>query len=54
MFNPNYTVASVLFAIMAFVFLWLDYKIPAFISVGALYVQLLAFFIAYKHFSSKM
>ena len=48
------TIASVLFAIMAFVFVWLDYKIPAFISIGALYVQLSAFFIAYKHFSRKM
>ena len=48
------TIASVLFAIMSFVFIWLDYKIPAFISIGALYVQLLSFFIAYKHFSRKM
>lgn len=53
-YSVGYAVDSVLFAIMAFVFLWLDYKIPAFISIGALCVQLLAFLITYKYFSSKM
>ncbi|MGV8984226.1 hypothetical protein [Clostridium sp.] len=46
--------ASGSFAIMAFVFVFLDYKIPAFICLGALYVQLLVFFISYKYYSSKM
>ncbi|MBU5674866.1 hypothetical protein KQI88_00360 [Alkaliphilus sp. MSJ-5] len=46
--------ATILFIIMAFVFVWLDYKTPAFISLGAMYIQLLAFFIAYKYFNSKM
>lgn len=48
------TAATVLFAVMAFVFIWFDYKIPAFISIGALYIQLLVFSIAYKYFSRKM
>jgi hypothetical protein len=47
-------IASALFAIMAFVFVFLDYKIPAFICLGALYVQVLVFFISYKYYSSKM
>jgi hypothetical protein len=46
--------ATVLFAGMAFVFVWLDYRIPAFISIGAMYVQLLVFFISYKYYNSKM
>lgn len=48
------TVATVLFALMAFIFVWLDYRIPAFISIGAMYVQVLAFYIAYKYFNAKM
>lgn len=48
------TTASGLFAIMAFVFVALDYRIPAFICLGALYVQWAAFFISYKYYSSKM
>lgn len=44
----------VLFAIMAFVFIALDYRIPAFICIGALYVQLLAFLISYRFYSSRM
>ena len=48
------TTASGLFAIMAFVFVFLDYKTPAFICIGALYVQLLVFFISYKYYKSKI
>jgi len=48
------TTASVLFAIMAFVFVGLDYRIPAFICIGALYVQILTLLISYKYYSSKM
>ncbi|QQY79642.1 hypothetical protein EDD65_11223 [Keratinibaculum paraultunense] len=47
-------VASFLFVIMAFLFVWLDYRTPAFISIGALYIQILAFFIARKYFNRKM
>jgi len=46
--------ASFLFVIMAFLFAWLDYITPAFISIGALYIQILAFFIAHKYFNRKM
>jgi Ca2+/Na+ antiporter len=46
--------ASALFAIMAFVFVFLDYRIPAFVCLGALYVHLLVFFISYKYYSSRM
>ena len=48
------TAGYILFAIMAFVFVALDYRIPAFICIGALYVQFLAFLISYKYYSRKM
>ena len=47
-------VAIILFVVMAFVFVALNYIIPAFISIGAMYIQVLTFFIAYKYYSSKM
>lgn len=47
-------VASFLFIIMAFLFVWLDYRTSAFISIGALYIQILVFFIAHKYFNRKM
>lgn len=48
------TTATILFGLMAFIFVWLDYRIPAFISIGAMYIQLIAFFIAYKYYNKKM
>lgn len=48
------TVATILFAVMAFVFVALGYRIPAFISIGAMYIQLLVFIIGYRYFNSKM
>jgi len=48
------TTGYVLFAIMAFVFVALDYRIPAFICLGALYVQVLVYFISYKYYCGKM
>lgn len=48
------TAASAIFIIMAFIFVILDYKIPAFICIGALFVQMLVFFISYKYYSRKM
>jgi hypothetical protein len=48
------TTATILFGLMAFIFVWLDYRTPAFISIGAMYIQMLAFFIAYKYFNKKM
>lgn len=54
----SYTVANVtatiIFAIMAFTFVFLDYIIPALISIGAIYVQLAAVFIAHKYYSKQM
>ncbi len=47
-------VATILFAIMAFLFVALNYIVPAFISLGAMYIQLLIFFIAHKYYNSKM
>lgn len=46
--------ATVLFILMIFILVWLDYRIPAFIALGALYVQLFAFIIAYRYFNGKM
>ncbi len=37
-----------------YVFVALDYRIPAFICLGALYIQLAVFFISYKYYRSKM
>lgn len=47
-------IATILFIVMAFTFVWLDYRIPAFFSIGAMCVQVLAFSIAYKYFNGKM
>ena len=53
-----YTVSSVsatiIFAILSFLFLWLGYRVPAFIAVGCIYVQLLVYIIAHKYYSTKM
>jgi len=47
--------ASILiFAIFAFVFLLLDYIVPAYITISGIYVEVVIFFIAYKIISSKM
>lgn len=48
------TAATLLFAVMAFVFVWLGYRIPAFISVGAMWVQVLVFLISYRILNKKM
>lgn len=48
------TTATILFGLMAFIFVWLDYRIPAFISIGALYIQIITFFISYKYYNKKM
>lgn len=53
-YTVSNSASSVLFAVMAFVFVWLDYKVPAFICIGALYVQIVVFLIACRHFSRKM
>lgn len=48
------TAASLLFAVLTFVFVWLDYRVPAFITIGALWIQAIVFFLAYIYFSKKM
>lgn len=54
----SYTMAEVssifLFAIMAFIFIWLDYKIPAFISMGALFINAAVMLISYHVYSKRM
>lgn len=47
-------VAIVLFALMAFLFVGFNYIIPAIISLGAMYIQILTIFIAYKYYNKKM
>jgi hypothetical protein len=46
--------STVLFAVMAFLFVYLGYRTPAFISIGALYIQILVFFIASAYYRKKM
>lgn len=48
------TAAILLFAILAFIFMGMNYIVPAFISIGAMYIQLLTFFIAYRYYNNKM
>jgi hypothetical protein len=48
------TAASLLFAVMAFVLVLLDYKIPAIISAGALLIQALVFTVSYAILNKKM
>lgn len=48
------TAAVVLFAIMAFLFVWLGYRTASFISIGAMYVNQLVYFIARRVVSTKM
>ena len=48
------TVATFMFAILAFLFVALDYIVPAFISIGAMYIQIFSFIIAHKYYNKKM
>ena len=48
------TTASLLFAILAFVFIGMDYIIPGLICIVALYIQLASLFIAHKYYNSKI
>jgi hypothetical protein len=43
-----------IFAVLAFIFAGLGYKIPAIICVGGMYVQVLTFYIAFRYFRTKM
>ena len=53
-YSVSSATATVLFAAMAFIFVWLNYFVPAFISLGAMLVQRLVFFIASKYFKERM
>lgn len=53
-YSISNTVAVILFAVMAFLFIGLNYIIPAFISIGAMYIQVIAFFIANKYYNKKI
>ncbi|HZJ57656.1 MAG TPA: hypothetical protein VFD89_05380 [Clostridia bacterium] len=46
--------ATILFIMMIFILLWLDYRVPALIVLGALYVQSIAFFAAYRYFKNRI
>lgn len=48
------TVATLIFAIMSFLFMAMDYIVPALISLVAIYIQLLSLFMAHKYYSKKM
>ncbi len=48
------TAATILFVLLAFIFVAMDYILPAFMSIGAMYIHLLAFLIGHKYFNSKM
>ena len=48
------TAASLLFAVMAFVFVGLGYRVPGLIAAGALWVQVLVFLISHRVLSKKM
>lgn len=53
-YTVSSSAASILFAVMAFVFVGLNYIMPSFICVGALWIQILVFLIAHRYFSKKM
>lgn len=44
----------VIFAVLAFLFVALDYRIPAFITIGAMYVEFAVYLIAYKILNNRM
>lgn len=48
------SIATLLFAIMAFLFVAMDYIVPGLISIAAMYIQLISLFIAYKYYNKKM
>lgn len=53
-YSISSSVATVLFSIMSFLFVALNYIVPAFIVLGAMYIQLLALFIADKYYKNKI
>ncbi len=53
-YSVSSKVATILFILMAFTFVWLNYIIPALISIGAMYIQLLTFLISHRYFNGNM
>lgn len=53
-YTVTYVASTILFAVMAFVFVWLNYMVPAFIAIGAIWVQVIVFLISYNYLSKKM
>ena len=53
-YSISSVVATILFGSLAFLFAGLNYIIPAFISIGAMYIQISAFFIANRYYNNKM
>jgi uncharacterized membrane protein len=47
-------VSALLFAVMAFVLVFLGYRTAALISIGALYVQVFTFMAAHRYYSNRM
>lgn len=56
--RATYTVVAVasiiMFAVMAFIFLLLDYMVPAWFAICGIYADVVVFFIAYKVIDAKM
>lgn len=56
--RATYTIIAVtsiiLFALMSFIFLLLNYIIPAWIAIGCIYIEVAVFFISYKILAHKM
>lgn len=48
------TAGILLFALLAFIFVAMDFIVPALMCIVAMYIQLLTLFIAYKYFNKKM
>ena len=46
--------AMLLLAVMAFVFVWMDHRIPGIIAAGAIWVQAIVFLIAERVYGKKM
>lgn len=53
-FSYTYGVSTVLLGVMAFVFVGLGYPVPSFIVVGAIWVQVIAFFLIHTYLNKKM
>ena len=48
------TVATLIFALLSFIFMGMGYIVPALMSIAAMYIQLISLLVAYKYFENKM